>query len=155
MDSPQNHIWGPQLWIILHSVAERIGTKSLHKLPSEESRLWLNLLSSLRYSIPCPLCKKHYSEYYSGNPLTIFNKEIIRTWLFNLHCQVNTRNNVANTITIEQIPEIYSKPFCFSYHMSILQPQMTMALRLGWCKRDDLQKTIRFFNEMTRFYDLF
>jgi hypothetical protein len=155
MDSPQNHIWGPQLWIILHSAAERIGTKTLNKLPSEEMRLWTALLTSLRYSLPCPLCKKHFTDYFNNNPLNTFNREFIRGWIYNLHCQVNSRNGLANTITIDQIPEIYNKPFCFTKHMEIIQSQMMLALRLGLCKREDLQKSIRIFNEMKRFYDFF
>jgi hypothetical protein len=155
MDSPQNHIWGPELWMILHSSAERINTPLHQKLPKEESRIWLNLLSSLRYSLPCPLCKKHYTNYYSSTPITVFNREFIRNWLYNLHCQVNSRTDKNNTITIEQIPELYSKPFNFSRHFNIVIEQMNKALRIGWSSREDIQRSVRAFQELKRFYDFF
>lgn len=141
--------------MILHSATERIGTKSLNRLPQEESRIWTNLLGSLRYSLPCPLCKKHYTAYYASHPIATFNIDIIRNWLYNLHNQVNEQTGKPNIITIDQIPEIYSKPFNFTAHFNIIVEQMGRALRVGWSSREDLQRTIRFFQELKRFYDFF
>ena len=155
MDSPQNHIWGPQLWIILHSSAERIGLPQHNRLPQEETRIWTNLLASLRYSLPCPVCKKHFTAYYTGNPITVVNRELIRNWLYNLHSQINDRTQKPNTIPIEKIPEIYSNPFNFSLHFSIIMEQMNKALRLGWATRNDVQRSARIFEELKRFYDFF
>jgi len=154
MDAPQNDIWGPELWMILHSAAERIGTSHV-KLPQEELRLWTNLLMSLRFSLPCPICKKHFTVYLLSTPIKTFNREFIRNWLYNIHCQVNDRTEKRVEITIDQIPEIYSKPFNFSAHFSTVSDQMNRALRLGWSSRADIQKSIRFFEELKRFYDFF
>ena len=155
MDSPQNHIWGPHLWMILHSSAERIGLSQLKKLPQEESRIWTNLLSSLRYSLPCPQCKKHYTAYFASAPITAVNRDFISTWLYNLHNQVNSRTGKTNTITLDKLHEIYSVPFHFSSHLGVVAEQMGRALRLGWCSREDIQRTMRFLQEMKRFYDFF
>ncbi len=155
MDSPQNHLWGPQLWMILHSATERIGNSSLRRLPQEESRIWTNLLSSLRYSLPCPLCKKHFTEYFNRTPITTFNRDFIRSWLFNLHNQVNERTGKPNTITIEQLPALYSNPFNFTAHFAIVTQQMGQAVRVGWSTRNDIQRSIRLFEELKRFYDFF
>jgi hypothetical protein len=141
--------------MILHSSTERINLPQHKKLPQEESRIWLNLLGSLRYSLPCPLCKKHYTEYYSSRPIPIFNKDVIRKWLYDLHCQINDRTNKSTTLTLEQLPEIYSKPFNFTYHFNIVITQMNLALRLGWSSRDDIQRSVRAFQELKRFYDFF
>jgi hypothetical protein len=155
MDSPQNHIWGPHLWMILHSAAERIGLPQLRRLPQEEARIWINLLGSLRYSLPCPHCKQHYTAYYLANPIKVFNRDIIRQWLYNLHCQVNSRNGKPNEITLESIAEIYSKPFHFTRHFGLVSQQMGQALKIGWSSRDDIQRSVRAFNELKRFYDFF
>ena len=109
-----NNEWGPALWMILHSSCERIGSMNIKRLPLEESRIWFGLLQSLRYSLPCPQCKKHYTSYYSSNPLSTFNREFIRNWLYVLHCQVNNRTEKQNTVTIDKIPELYGQPFNFS-----------------------------------------
>ena len=154
MDAPQNDIWGPELWMILHSAAERIGTSHV-KLPQEELRIWTGLLSSLRFSLPCPICKKHFTAYLLSTPIKTFNREFIRNWLYNIHCQVNDRTEKRAEITIDQIPEIYSKPFNFSAHFRVVSEQMNRALRLGWSSRNDIQKTFRLSEELKRFYDFF
>lgn len=155
MDSPQNHIWGPHLWKILHSSTERIGNVQYGRLQQEESRLWIGLLNSLQYSLPCPLCKKHYSSYLIRNKIVTVNREFIRNWLFNLHSEINNRNGKENNITINNIPEIYSQPFKFSTHFSVFNEQIIRALRIGWISRTDANRTIRFFEELKRYYDFF
>jgi hypothetical protein len=150
MEAPQNKIWGPALWLLLHSSAERIGTKVLSRLPQEEKRIWLALLGSLRYSLPCPVCKKHYTKYLFDHPIPLFSKESIRLWLFSLHSHVNQQ---PNPMTLEQLPDHYGKEFLFHECHRIVEQQMTCALRLGWCRREDMMKTLRFLEEMRRFYD--
>jgi hypothetical protein len=141
--------------MILHSAAERIGQPQHKKLPQEEIRIWSALLSSLRYSLPCPVCKKHFSDYFAANPIITCTREFIRNWLFNLHYQVNERTQKPNTITIDKIPEIYSQPFCFTKHFSIVNQEMNKALRLGWSSRDDVKRSQRLYEELKRFYDFF
>ena len=153
MDSPQNHIWGPALWTILHSSAERIGTKQLQRLPREEERIWMGLLNSLRYSLPCPHCKKHYTSYLFSKPILSFNRDTIRLWLFNLHQEVNQRNNKNTEITFENLSDYYSGLFNYAHYLGIVSNQMTKSLRLGWCTRNDIHRTLRFFEELKRFYD--
>jgi len=153
MDSPQNHIWGPALWTILHSSAERIGTKQLQRLPREEERIWMGLLNSLRYSLPCPHCKKHYTSYLFSKPILSFNRDTIRLWLFNLHQEVNQRNNKNKEITFENLSDYYGGLFNYAHYLGIVSNQMTKSLRLGWCTRNDIHRTLRFFEELKRFYD--
>ena len=153
MDSPQNHIWGPALWMILHSSAEQIGTKQLQRLPQEETRICMGLLNSLRYSLPCPHCKKHFISYLSSKPILSFNRDTIRLWLFDLHQQINQRNNKNNEITFEKLSDYYSGLFNYAHYLGIVSNQMTKSLRLGWCTRNDIHRTLRFFEELKRFYD--
>jgi Erv1 / Alr family len=155
MESPQNQIWGPALWRILHSSAERIGTKKLQRLPQEEMRIWIGLLNSLRYSLPCPHCKKHYTSYLTSKPIITFNRDIIRVWLYELHQNVNQINNKVNEITFEQMGELYGANFEYSHYVNIVMTEMTKSLRVGWITRNDIQRTLRFFEELKRFYDFF
>jgi len=153
MDSPQNHIWGPELWFLLHSSAERFGRPLSKRLPNDEQRIWSGLLRSLQYTLPCPLCKKHYTEYLKKYPI-VFTQEGVRLWLYRLHSEVNQRNNKPN-LTMDELSEIYGKPFQFTKHYPTVFKQMMMALRLGWSTREDIQRTARFFEELMRYYDFF
>jgi hypothetical protein len=155
MESPQTHLWGPALWMILHSSAERIGLAKAKMLQYDEIRLWSGPLSSLRYSLPCPVCKKHYSDYYAAHSISEYTRPVIRQWLFNLHQQVNGRTNNTIPSTIDNLPDIYGKPFHFSKHADVVQHHMKLAISHRWCERNDVQRTARFLEEMKRLYDLF
>ena len=155
MDSPQNHIWGPNLWMILHSAAERIGSQVLKRLPNEEARIWNGLLSSFRFSLPCPLCKRHYTEFIGSHPLPSITREGIRNWLYILHTQINDRTGKSTSITIEQLSEIYNVPFNFTHHYTIISQQMLQSIRIGWSVRSDTERSLRFLQELKRFYDFF
>ena len=152
MNAPQNTIWGPHLWLILHSTVERFAINN-SKLPQEEIRIWKNLLSSLRYALPCPLCKKHYTEYYAANQI-IYSRTNLRNWLYNLHTSVNNRIKKAN-IELDKIPKLYGQPFNFTQHYNIIVNEFNKALKIGICSRDDIQKCIRSLQEIKIFYDFF
>lgn len=154
MESPKTTIWGPSLWMILHSAAERIGTQYFKRIPQEESRIWLGLLRSLQFTLPCPQCKKHYSTYLLKHPILSFTKEYIREWLFELHNNVNKDTNKENVITLEQLEKIYSQPIDYKNHMNTINFQMSYAVRIGWSSYEDTVRTRRFFKEMHMFYNL-
>jgi len=141
------------LWFILHSSVERFGRPLSKRLPEDEKRIWAGLLRSLQYTLPCPLCKKHYTAFLSTYPL-VLTREGLRSWLWTLHNQVNERTNKP-TITLEEVVERYDKPFQFTKHYPTVVKQMMMALRLGWSTREDIQRTARFFEELMRYYDFF
>ena len=146
-----NAIWGPALWSILHHACEKIGSQHLSKLPQEESRIWIGLLQSLRYSLPCPQCKKHYSVYFGTRSITQMDKEFLRTWLYELHEQVNQRLEKPSFPT-ESLPQ-YDTMIHFTEQVAIVHDQMLKAVRQGWSSANDVQRTIRLLMEMKCFYD--
>jgi hypothetical protein len=125
----------------------------LERLPQEEVRIWTNLLSSLRYSLPCPLCKKHYTDYFNSHPLP--SKEEIRNWLYHLHSHVNQQMGKQSNLSLEQVIERYSQPFQYTAYYPVVEKQMIQGVRFGRCTRVDLQRTIRCLEEMKRFYEFF
>ena len=148
-----NSIWGPALWRILHSACERIGAHNMKKLPQEESRIWLGLLQRLRYSLPCPQCKKHYNAFFASAPIAVITRDSVRRWLFHLHNQVNQR--IEKPAFSEESLAQYEANFNFSQHYEIVQGQMLAAVRQGWSTYDDVQQTLRILTEMKCFYDFF
>jgi hypothetical protein len=155
MTVPQNNIWGPPLWNILHSLAERIYLPQLPQQIKEQQRLWSGLLSSLRVSLPCPLCRKHYTEYYNTHfPDPHINnnfKEYIRYWLYQLHSDVNLRLAKKN-ITIDTLSNIYGVYNNYHRDLNIVISQMTLGIRSGWINRDDLTRVHRFIRQLLAFY---
>ncbi len=95
---PETAEWGPLLWDILHGLAEQSG-KQIR--PEDEQRGWVTLLESIASMLPCEVCRKHYSEYLREHPVRDFilkepygkMREFVRTWLWNLHNEVNQGND--------------------------------------------------------------
>ena len=149
METPNNNIWGPALWLILHSSAERIGS-----IPNnDEIRIWSRLLLSLRFSLPCPLCKKHYQSYIKLHPIVYITKDTIRLWLFNLHTYVNLSLQKENNILFEELKDHYSKDFCYNYSYQIINHQIILSLKLGRIIREDAIRTFRLLEELKRLYN--
>lgn len=161
MDAPQNAEWGPALWSILHSAAERIGTRrpatgllvAQRMMDAEESRLWTALLGSLRFSLPCPLCRTHYTTYYLQH--LVGDVKAVRIWLWDLHVSVNQRLGRADGCSQEELSSIYGVPFHHSKLWAVVLEHMMRAVRLGWASREDVQRTARIMEEMKRWYDFF
>lgn len=156
--APLTSKWGPHLWKILHGLTERIGQLQFRKTEDEEKRLWFIFLTSLKGSLPCPLCRKHYTEYYNNNRLDLMInkrnelKSVIRSWLFNLHYNVNTRLEKDNTISIDNLPSIYENYTMYQEDIKILYSEMTKGIKNQWITRDDAQKTIRMIRDLLAFY---
>lgn len=152
MESPQNSVWGPALWKLLHFSAERIGLPSV-RLPHEEERLWRSLLRSLSFSLPCPLCKKHYVLYDRSHPL-VFSKINVRSWLYHLHEEVHQRLGSVS-FPYEEIETVYGVPFQYSKYSEIVMEHMRRGVRHGAIKQEDMVRTFRCMEELKRFYDFF
>ncbi len=164
MDAPQNNEWGPEMWKLLHGLCEKIGQYTIvtHRYitdtqEKEEKRLWSVLLGSLRLSLPCPLCRKHYTEYINSispdrfihsSPKLIKND--MKLWLYNLHSNVNQNNN-KNNIPIELLSELY-KNIDYNHSLNVVALHMRRGLNKQWVSRDDIIKTIRVLKEMFVFY---
>ena len=94
---PENSEWGPLLWIILHSLAER-ATKVVSPLfEIEERKTWISLLQTTESILPCPDCRAHYKQWIDTHPVSIVQtmayadlREFLRRWLYDLHQNVNS-----------------------------------------------------------------
>jgi hypothetical protein len=128
---------------------------SLRRLPHEERRIWSQLLQSLRFSLPCPLCKRHYQEFYEPHPLPpVFTQADLRVWLYRLHSAVNQRTGKPD-LSLSEVQERGVAPFCFSEAVGILSGQMRLSIQRGICSREDVIRTLRHLEEMKRLYDFF
>jgi len=129
---PENKEWGPLFWTVLHCLAEYAG-KAPPMYLHEELQGWTILLKELQTILPCQECRAHYIQYYRENPLTRNNILInVRIWLFNLHNQINLRNNVA-VFPLEQLSITYPGSI-LSENLRGLKITMDRAISLSGVK---------------------
>jgi len=112
MSNPSD--WGPPLWRVLHSLAERLGKQKIQLLIADENRAWVQFLKSIEFVIPCAKCRAHYKSWRIRNPLENashltgeMSKIAARKWLWGLHCEINQERGVANP-TLDEVKELYA-----------------------------------------------
>ena len=93
------NIWGRKLWYIIHYLANKFDDKYIDDFQM--------FFFSLKYLIPCPVCKKHYEDMINSDYKINFNtKEECVTWAFNIHNVVNKR--IGNNIYYKEIINNYN-----------------------------------------------
>lgn len=99
-DFPTNCEWGPILWRILHGLAEHYGKLMYPLFLKEEENAWPKFIEQTQYILPCKECREHYKDYYLKNkPFILKNLSSeqkgvwIKNYFFNLHNEVNIRND--------------------------------------------------------------
>jgi len=156
LTQPDNAQWGPSLWRIFHSAAERSGRHSKPLLDNEESRLWLKFINNLRKAIPCNICKQHFIEYLTSHPFDAIVKKglekqnTLRTYFYTFHNAVNERNSKTFTNPESDLPSMYNSYTAqqFAVDKALITDNMQRAIQLGIITRDDMVKAIRSLEEL-------
>jgi hypothetical protein len=152
MQAPQVQVWGPALWSLFHALAEKAGQRP--RIESEEKRLWRQFLLSLRAVIPCPACQKHYNDYikiHSWTPVLEGDGwgSRIKHWFWEFHNAV--RGSKGQPLEFEEgrLATAYTRskadlvPF-----KQIWTEHMRRGLALHLLTRDDMQRSLRFLEEL-------
>lgn len=95
---PENQEWGPFVWRMLHSLAERVTKVVTPLYQKDERHAWVNILNTTGTMLPCSDCRDHYKQYLERFPVKDIMTlpyaslgEWIRRWIFNIHNSVNVR----------------------------------------------------------------
>ena len=93
---PLNEEWGPLLWLLLHTLAEKAGKQDNLITKGDEQRAWPLFVKELPTIIPCPYCKDHCQEYLRTNPFQLPNdyyewRTYIPHYFYTFHESVNAR----------------------------------------------------------------
>ena len=81
------NVWGPFFWHTIHIVA--IGYP---KNPTYiDKKCAKDFYESLTYLLPCSVCRNHYKEHITANPLTPFldSRTDLIKWTVDIHNSVN------------------------------------------------------------------
>jgi len=99
-------LWGPHMWTALHTLSMFVPFMNAHAE-------WLELLTHLAASLPCPECAGHYSAWLASHPLvqarrrtggiilmmrraaTVQADVDIAAWILDLHNAVNGRKGIG------------------------------------------------------------
>lgn len=93
-------IWGKYGWYLLHSTAYLYDPKNKNK--------YMRLLNSYRVILPCPICRKHFSQKLDkiGDAMKEQNSYV--KWLIDAHNSVNVLHGRAN-MSEDAVKKLYYK----------------------------------------------
>lgn len=111
---PSKREWGPPLWKILHGITESLGNQTNAMLSTDEAHEMVFLLRDVDKIMPCALCRGHYNTWRKHHPIEALDRlrgpmlrDAVRKWLYDLHEEVNRRNEITSGLNEDQLREIY------------------------------------------------
>jgi hypothetical protein len=112
MASPSD--WGPPLWKILHTLAEKLGNHSHRILVEDQRRAWVQFLKSIDSVLPCVKCQNHYKIWRKNNPVEVFLylegpnlRTQAREWVWKLHTSVNENKGITDNPELDSMESMY------------------------------------------------
>lgn len=98
---------GPGMWVAIHTLAKSATTY-------EKKKAFIEFMTTLRTSFPCPTCRQHLNTYLDSHPFDPFWKKVDPTtgeevglleWSFLFHNAVNVRlgKPVADWATVKAL----------------------------------------------------
>lgn len=95
--------FGPCMWKVMHSIAY-----TYPENPSmEERKTYIDFFNTIQNVIPCPGCGVHYKNYLARNPIKAETRNDLSKWVYDLHSEVNERNNKPN-LSYEEVTKYYA-----------------------------------------------
>jgi hypothetical protein len=99
-------VWGPFFWHTIHIVALGYPTNPSYN----EKKSAKEFFESLRFLIPCPVCKDHYNVHLEKYPLTphLDKRSDLFRWTILLHNEVN-KNLGKRVYTEAEVLKYYTR----------------------------------------------
>jgi len=81
--------WGPHMWNLLHTITINYpANPTLIDIQNHQM-----FLESIKYIIPCEMCRKHHTITISKFPPKLDSRMEFIKWMIDLHNVVNKQNN--------------------------------------------------------------
>jgi len=80
------NIWGPHMWFTLHTVSFNYPLYPTN----EDKQNYRNFINSLKYIIPCSICRKNFKRNLKQIPPQLNSRQEFVYWLIDIHNEVNS-----------------------------------------------------------------
>jgi hypothetical protein len=132
---PKTSEWGPLVWLILHTLAEKAGKQTNEIIKGDEMRAWPLFLKALIPIIPCEECRAHAGDYIKQIPFELPNSYpawnfYIRTYFYTFHEAVNTRLEKPS-FPFSSLADTYKSTGELTKSIQDLNAMMVRAMKLN------------------------
>ena len=132
---PKTLEWGPLIWKLLHTFAEKSGKQTNVILQADERRVWPLIVKHLPSILPCEECRAHASQYIKDVPFQppesypAWNL-YIRTYFYTFHEVVNVRLEKPS-FEFTALTETYKSTGPLTQWFKELEEMMLRAMKLN------------------------
>lgn len=158
LNMPLPSIWGPALWTILHSAAERVGQNVVVGIRFDEIRELELLVKSFPIALPCAICQQHSREYLRNHPINWSGQtgpdvtEKVRKWFYDFHDHVNrTKSEPTTSIPYEEVSSKYNSITNLADQHKIVIDQISQAITFNIVKHEAAVKFRRHLGSLRSF----
>jgi len=99
-------LWGAAMWHSLHCISFNY---PVH--PTREDKIhYRNFIQSLKYVLPCGICRNNLSDNFKKLPLNMSDmksRDSFSKYVFNLRELINTMLNKKSGLTFEEVRDRY------------------------------------------------
>ena len=97
--------WGPIFWHTIHITALGYPTAPTYT----DKKAAKEFYESLMHLIPCPMCRQHYREHLTKNPITpsLDTRDDLLAWTINIHNEVNKMLGKSGEYTVKDVIAFY------------------------------------------------
>ena len=132
---PKTTEWGPIIWKILHTLAERAGKQTNEILKGDEMRTWFLFVKALAPILPCDECRGHATTYIAEHPFEppeSYNawSLYVRTYFYTFHEAVNERLEKPS-FPFSSLADTYRSSGELTKWVNDLQKLMMSAMKLN------------------------
>ena len=132
---PKTSEWGPIIWGLLHTLAEKAGKQTNEILRGDELRVWPLLVKLLPAILPCEECRAHATSYIKDHPFELPSSYqavslTIRTYFYTFHEAVNTRLGKPS-FPFSSLADTYKSTASLNQWMKDLEEMMMRAMKLN------------------------
>ena len=132
---PKTTEWGPLIWKILHTLAEKSGKQTNEIIKGDEMRAWTTFMKHLPSILPCEECRGHATTYMTENPFQPPESYppwnfYIRTYMYTFHEAVNTRLEKPS-FPFSSLAETYKSTSELSKWITDLNDMTLRAMKLN------------------------
>ena len=119
------NILGPNLWFSLHTI-----TMNYPNQPTFlQQKDYKNFFVSLKYIIPCKVCRKNYQRHLLEHPIdnSLHSRKALVYWLIDIHNMVNSETGkkvFSYDKVVDKYEKIYDKKIFNDYDKSEIFKKM-------------------------------
>ena len=151
--------WGPALWTILHTMAQKSGTIENPIITEDEAHAWTGVFKTLHNIMPCQKCSQHFRQYVNKKQISSLfiakgyrRKDWLQEFFWELHNEVNGENQ--KEIFAKEGLEKYENSPEFRDAWDLIKKMTTTGVAQNQLKLLDVKASMRFLETIKRLYGL-